>query len=70
MISNYGMNIIFYSILYILIFILRRYICYGFIYIGIIGIRYLLIYSLYGLIWGFCSEVNVLIDNFIGKIRV
>lgn len=41
MISNYGMNITFYSILHILISILRRHIRHGFTYTGTTGTRYL-----------------------------
>lgn len=47
MISNYGMNITFYSILHILISILRRHIRHGFTYTGTTGTRYLPICSLY-----------------------
>lgn len=71
MISNYGMNIAFYSILHILISILKEtYICHGFTYTGATRTRYLPIYSLYGLIRGFCSEANAPIDNSTGKNRV
>lgn len=41
MISNYGMNIAFYSILHILISILRRHIRHGFTHTGTTGTRYL-----------------------------
>lgn len=47
MISNYGMKLTFYSILHILISILRRHIRHGFTHTGTTGTRYLPIYSLY-----------------------